>query len=76
MRDTLRTYIVNDLLNGQPVEDDEDLLLSGLLDSLSVMRLVRFMEGHFERQIPAEDVTIDHFTSIDTLVAYLEGVSA
>ena len=73
MKARLSRYIANDLLN-QPnlaVADDEDLLGSGLLDSLSVMSLVHFIEQEFRVAIPAEDVTIDNFVSLAAIEAYL-----
>ncbi|MGF1562565.1 MAG: acyl carrier protein [Geminicoccaceae bacterium] len=72
MQATIRSYIIDDLLSGKPVADDDNLLLSGLIDSLGVMRLVRFLESSFAIKIPAEDVTIDHFESIRTITAYVE----
>ena len=73
MKARLARYIADDLLNqpGLAIADDEDLLGSGLLDSLSVMSLVHFIEQEFHVAIPAEDVTIDHFVSLAAIEAYL-----
>lgn len=74
-RDKLRNFIVNQLLIGhqgaQPGYDD-DLLLSGLINSLGIMRLVAFAEEQFQRPIPPEDITIDNFATITTIAAYLD----
>jgi acyl carrier protein len=72
MKDAIRSFIVQELLDGKSVADSEDLLLSGLLDSLGVMRLVAFLEMDLETSVPPEDVTIENFSSIDTLGAYIE----
>jgi acyl carrier protein len=51
---------------------DDDLLLSGLLNSLAIVRLVTFMQEHFGLDIPAEDVVIEHFQSIDAVATYVQ----
>ena len=73
MKDRLARYIATDLLN-QPtrvIDADEDLLGSGLLDSLSVISLVHFIEEELSIEVPAEDVTIDNFVSLSAIEAYL-----
>ncbi|MEO1240281.1 MAG: acyl carrier protein [Pseudomonadota bacterium] len=72
MRDKIRSIVIENLLNGKEVADDQDLLISGMVDSLGVMRLVRLLEAEFDIKIPAEDVVIEHFGSIDMLAAYME----
>ena len=71
MKDPIRTFIVENLLSGKDVADDDDLLLSGLLDSMSVMRLVLHLETALGVKVPPEDVVIENFTSIETIAAYL-----
>lgn len=73
--DTIRAYITEELLFGQEevdLSDDDNLLLSGLLDSLGIMRLVTFLEEEFATDIPPGDVTIDHFLTITHIARYLE----
>ena len=72
MKDSIRTFIADKLLSGQSIANGDDLLLSGLLDSMSVMRLVLHLETEFAVKIPPEDVVIEHFTSVETIAAYLE----
>ena len=71
MKERIRQYIVDDLLDGRPVDYNEDLLLSGLVDSLGVMRLVSYLEDSLHTPVPPEDITIDNFASIDTIAAYV-----
>lgn len=74
MKETLRTYITETLLSngrGTEVAEDENLLLSGLIDSLGVMMLVQFIEERFQIDVPPEDVTMEHFLSINTIDSYL-----
>jgi acyl carrier protein len=74
MKETLRRYIGHELLsrNGDaPVDDDDDLLASGLVDSVGMMSLVLFIEEEFALPVPPEDVTIENFLSLNTIDAYL-----
>ena len=72
MKDLIRQFIVEELLDGKPVSSSEELLLSGLVDSLGVMRLVAYLEGTITTSIPAADITIEHFSTIDGILAYLQ----
>jgi acyl carrier protein len=73
VRERLARYIAADLLNQSDlvIGDDEDLLVSGLLDSLSVMSVVHFIEQDLHIDVPAEDVTIENFVSLRAIDAYL-----
>ena len=73
-RERLARYIASDLLNQGDlvIGEDEDLLASGLLDSLSVMSLIHFIEQDLSMDVPAEDVTIENFVSLRAIDAYVE----
>lgn len=72
--DAIRVHIQHDILNDpqQMISDDQDLLLSGLLDSLSVIRLVAWLEKQYNCAIPAEDVLVEHFGSLQQIQDYLQ----
>ena len=73
--DELRTYILTEILdepNGS-LGDDEDLLLSDTLDSLSVTRLVQHIEARSGLEIPPEDVTLENFATLSAMAAYVQG---
>jgi len=72
MRETIRSFIEAELLSGRAVETDEDLLVGGAIDSLGVMRLVAFIENRFGLRVPAGDVRLPNFGTIDAIAAYLE----
>lgn len=72
IKDTLIQFIQNDLIDDdQPISSDEDLLTTGLIDSVRVMRLVNFVGEAFSIEIPPEDMTIDHFISVDAISDYV-----
>ncbi|MFT6111073.1 MAG: acyl carrier protein [Planctomycetota bacterium] len=71
--DEIRKYIQLELLLDETalIEDDQDLLLSDTLDSLSVTRLVQHLESELSLTIPPEDVTLENFQSLSAIHAYL-----
>lgn len=73
MKQKLITFIQSELLNDQQsITAEEDLLISGLVDSIGVMRLVGFIEKNLEITIPPKDVTLENFGNVNTIVSYLD----
>jgi acyl carrier protein len=71
---SLTQFIQHELLDATQtpaVAADDDLLSSGVVDSLGVMRLVAFIESSFQISVPHEDITIDHFISVATIASYI-----
>ncbi|MCC6191771.1 MAG: acyl carrier protein [Anaerolineales bacterium] len=70
----LAEYITRELAKGRTttVGVDEDLLGTGVIDSLGVLQLVSFVDERFGFQIPDEDVVIENFQSISALADYLD----
>ena len=73
-QESLTNFILDELLMGQLDElaPDENLLMTGLVDSLGVMRLMMFIEEEFGVEVAPADVTIDNFESVATMVSYVE----
>ena len=71
--DTIRRYIQDEILNdpAMEIESDQDLLLSEALNSLGVMRLVAYIEEEFDIDVPPEDVTIEHFATLNLIAGYV-----
>jgi acyl carrier protein len=70
----LTAYVSQELLDdagGPPLQPDDDLLLSGRVDSIGVMSLLVFIETELGVRVPPEDVTIDNFASVRTIGGYL-----
>ncbi|MEM9475331.1 MAG: acyl carrier protein [Pseudomonadota bacterium] len=72
----IRDFIVSKLLNGRAIADDENLLLSGLIDSLGVFELVAFLEKTFSIAVPLDEVVLENFTSVATIEAYVAAKKA
>lgn len=72
MLETIRDFIQTDLLMEREIGADEQLLLGGMIDSLGVMRIVAFLESSFGLKIPASDLRIANFGTLNAIVAYVE----
>ena len=71
--ENLKTFMQNELINGTvTLNNDDDLLLSGLIDSLGVVRLIAFIEQTFDTHIPPEDVTIENFGTVQSIADYIQ----
>jgi len=51
--------------------DVDDLLSIDYLDSMQFMRLVQFTEETYALKIPAEDLLIENFQTVERLTHYL-----
>lgn len=71
--DDIRRFIQIELLDDETIgiEDDTDLLLAGILDSHSVMRVAAYIEDLQGVTIPPEDVTTDNFSSLRQIGSYV-----
>ena len=76
--DHIRDYVKHEVLKDPTAElgDDDDLLLSGTMDSLDVVRLVEHLESQSGTKIPAADVTLENFGSLRKIADYLASRSA
>lgn len=54
------------------VADDQELLESGLLDSLSVMRLIAQIEADFNIALPLMDLSIENLSTVTALAGLVE----
>ncbi len=70
-------YIIKELHNGRAdleISAKDDLLGSGLVESMGMMRLIQFIEDEFNFKVAPEDMTIDHFMTVEAMVNYIESV--
>jgi acyl carrier protein len=74
----LLDYIKNDLLKGRManLNVDDDLLDSGILNSLGILQLVAFIDERLGIQVPDEDVVYENFHSVAALTSYLDGLAS
>ena len=61
---------------GRNVEDSEAIVSSGLVDSLSVVKLILRLEKKLNVRIPRANLQPDDFDSVDQIIDTLERVVA
>ena len=59
-----------------PLTNETSLLDSGILDSLSLLRLVVFLEERFEITMGDADLLPENFASVNAICAYLHSREA
>ncbi|MEE9372221.1 MAG: acyl carrier protein [Saprospiraceae bacterium] len=70
----LTSYIEQQLLSGNSdirILPEDDLLGSGLIDSMGMINLIAFIENNFNVVIPAEDMIIENFMTIKHIERYI-----
>ncbi len=71
----LTQFITVELLSDRgllTLNGDDNLLTSGLIDSLAIMRLVNFIEAEFDVEVMPEDVTIENFQTVNVIANYVQ----
>jgi acyl carrier protein len=71
--------VINDYISRELVQDSSmlplgnttSLLETGILDSLSLLRLVVFVQERFGISVNDEDFVPEHFDTVDAICAYL-----
>lgn len=76
LKQEIKTFILTDLLSGKggDLEDDDNLLLTGQLDSLGVIRLVGHFEKRLGKKIPPESITVENFRTVSDIARFLESL--
>ena len=66
-------YINEELINNaEPISEDTDLLTTGLVDSLAIVRLVAYVEKEFSTVVSATELTLENFSSVNAISDYLD----
>ena len=66
-RDLVRAFILENFLPGEDpknLTDDTELKESGILDSLSTLKLVTFLEERFKIELEASDLGAGNLSSV------------
>jgi len=73
----LSDYIKNEIMRNRNTEldENEDLVSAGVLDSLRILQLVTYIEKTFGIEIPDEAVVYENFHSVKAIEEYLQQLS-
>ncbi|KGJ81746.1 acyl carrier protein [Cryobacterium roopkundense] len=72
---TIREYIIEEFLPGTDparISTQMDLLNSGIIDSLGLLKLIAWLETHFEVGIDDTDLDPVNFGSLQAIAEFVE----
>lgn len=75
----IRAYIANELAPDSGIEDiplDYEIIASGLVDSLSIVRLVAWIESEYRFSLGDMNISPSDFGSIEKINQFIKRVSA
>ncbi|SHI51823.1 acyl carrier protein [Algibacter luteus] len=74
MEESIIKHIEQELAN-EEIEDGleltDDLLGSGILDSLGMMKLISFIEEAYSIQVAPEEMVIENFMTVESICKYI-----
>jgi methoxymalonate biosynthesis acyl carrier protein len=68
-------FIKSDLARGKGVTqltEKDDLVESEIMDSLGIMKLIMFLESNYSVKISDDDLTLENFSSVDSIYTLLQ----
>jgi acyl carrier protein len=72
VRETVRRYILDNFLPGEDASnltDSTELKESGILDSMSTLKLVTFLEEQYKVEFEADDLDAGNLSSVANIAA-------
>lgn len=78
VQETLHGYIAEQFLggNGGNLKADTQLLANGILDSISALQVVDFVEEKFGVEFAAHEVDQDNLSSINAISSFIQSKQA
>lgn len=74
MSDSIRNFVLDNFLEGEDrdlLKDDTPLVSSGVINSLSLIKLVAFLEGEFRVKIKPHEMNADHLDTIQQMAEFI-----
>jgi acyl carrier protein len=69
--EVVEKFILDDLLSGSrstPIDPNESLVSSGVIDSLAILRLIAFLEEKFAIVVEDDEVIPENFDTVNMIV--------
>jgi len=76
IRKTVHEYILNEFLPGESPDeltDDTPLITGGVLDSISTLKLVAFLEDRFGVTVEAHEAGVENLDSVGLITRLIQG---
>ncbi|AKF04177.1 phosphopantetheine-binding protein [Sandaracinus amylolyticus] len=75
----IERYVLSDLARGRArgtIGPNDDLIEAGILDSLSIVHLIRYLEQAFDIEVRDEDIVPESFRTLAGIDALVERLTA
>ncbi len=70
---SIRAFLADELrLDVGPLDRDSELVSTGIVDSMDLVRLAAHLERCFDVTIPDAEIDVERFGTIARIVAYVE----
>lgn len=79
IRDAVRRFLSRELLTGEEAEELDDatpLVSGGIVDSISTLKLVSFLEERFDIELEAHEVDAEHLDTLERIERLVESKRA
>ncbi len=77
--DTVKAYILKEFLPGEDPEaltGETPLISGGILDSISTVKLVTFLEGKYNVEFQAHEISTDHLETLTLISSIVQSKMA
>lgn len=75
IKSAVKTYVLTEFLPGEDpsaLTDATQLITTGVLDSISVLKLVTFLESHFGITLSAHETDVEHLNTLPLIAALVK----
>ncbi|MDN5205424.1 acyl carrier protein [Fulvivirgaceae bacterium BMA10] len=75
IRESIKNYIQTELVNDKQysnLSDSDQLIETGIIDSLGIMKLIGFLEDNLSVQIDDTELVPENFSTIDSITSLVE----
>lgn len=75
IKPTVKTYLLTEFVDEEEtgqLSEDTPLLSSGIIDSISALQLVEFLEDHFKFKFEAHEVDQDNLDTINLIADFVQ----
>ncbi len=71
IKNFIRTELIYD--DEKDFDESTNLLERGIIDSMSLVRLISFLEEHYEIQVQDEDIVPENFSTLNKIAGFVGG---
>jgi acyl carrier protein len=75
VRQTVRRFILDNFLVGEPPEslqDSTSLLTTGIVSSLATLEIAAFLESEYSVTLRPDDLAVDKLDTVDSIVTLVQ----